>query len=470
MEKGELKVGDTESQLLLAFYGDDFTGSTDALEALAKSGAKTVLFLAPPSAELLAARFPDVRCVGVAGVSRSLGPEEMERELRPAFEALRELGPKVVHYKVCSTFDSSPHVGSIGKAVDIGAEAFGRQRFVPVLAGVPALGRYTLFGHHFAASIGGIYRLDRHPVMSRHPVTPMDEADLRLHLAKQTERSIGLLSVLDQQAGPEAMQVRLEERLREGCGIILFDVLDDALLKRVGGLLWREAERGPLFAAGSSGVEYALAAHWIDAGLIGDSFPSPREPGPAEQLLVISGSCSPVTAGQIDHSLRQGFALLKAPVLELAHSDPARVQQAEERLVLQAEEALRSGRSVVVCTSLGPDDDTIGPLRELLASRGLPASESGRLLGAGLGRAARRLAAGCGLRRLLVAGGDTSGYIVKELGIYALELLAPLVPGGPLCRAFAEEPALDGLELALKGGQVGPPDYFVRVQQGRLDR
>src|SRR5687768_1761647 len=110
-------------KLLLAFYGDDFTGSTDALEFLSRAGAKTVLFIEPPTAEQLD-RYEGLEAIGVAGMTRSMVPEDMENVLRPAFTSLKELGARHVHYKVCSTFDSSPTIGSIGKATDIGAEVF----------------------------------------------------------------------------------------------------------------------------------------------------------------------------------------------------------------------------------------------------------------------------------------------------------------------------------------------------------
>ena len=143
-----------QSSLLLAFYGDDFSGSTDAMEALALAGVPTALFLQPPSAEQLA-RLPDLRAVGLAGVSRSLPAGEMERELLPAFTALRKLGAPLVHYKVCSTFDSSPETGSIGRAIDLGRQIFAAS-FVPLVVGAPVLGRYCAFGNLFARSgVGG---------------------------------------------------------------------------------------------------------------------------------------------------------------------------------------------------------------------------------------------------------------------------------------------------------------------------
>src|SRR6266550_8187542 len=138
----------TQHKLLLAFYGDDFTGSTDALEFLSRAGAKTVLFIEPPTPEQLG-RYKDLDAIGVAGMTRSMNPAVMEKELRPAFESLKKLGAKHIHYKVCSTFDSSPVIGNIGKAIDIGAEIFSSS-FIPLLVAAPALGRYCVFGNLFA--------------------------------------------------------------------------------------------------------------------------------------------------------------------------------------------------------------------------------------------------------------------------------------------------------------------------------
>src|SRR5438270_12774619 len=121
------------NDLLICFYGDDFTGSTDALESLTQTGAPAALFLEPPSPDRLA-RYPGLLAVGVAGMTRSLAPAAMEAELRPALAALRGLGAPHVHYKVCSTFDSSPAIGSIGRVMDVAAELFGA-RFLPLLVG-----------------------------------------------------------------------------------------------------------------------------------------------------------------------------------------------------------------------------------------------------------------------------------------------------------------------------------------------
>src|SRR5690349_13378598 len=193
----------TRSELLLAFYGDDFTGSTDAMEALALSGLRTVLFLSPPAPEFLLAKFPDLRCIGVAGTSRAMSPAEMDTELEPVLRELWALRAPLTHYKVCSTFDSAPEVGSIGHVADMVRAKLTSGAIISVLAGAPPLRRYTVFGNHFAAAGEEVFRLDRHPTMSRHPTTPMHEADLRVHLSHQTQAGIGLMS-LPELAGDEA--------------------------------------------------------------------------------------------------------------------------------------------------------------------------------------------------------------------------------------------------------------------------
>ena len=183
------------SDRLLSYYGDDFTGSTDVLEALASNGVATVLFLDTPDARQLR-DFSGCRAIGVAGESRSRDPEWMSAHLPSIFRGLKVYGAPLCQYKVCSTFDSSPQHGNIGRALEIGQEVFGGS-YVPIVVGAPHLKRFVLFGNLFAAGPGGgIYRIDRHPSMRYHPVTPMREGDLRSHLKLQTDREIGLFDIL----------------------------------------------------------------------------------------------------------------------------------------------------------------------------------------------------------------------------------------------------------------------------------
>jgi uncharacterized protein YgbK (DUF1537 family) len=457
--------GQDQVKRLLCYYGDDFTGSTDVLEALFQAGLKTILFLEPPTLEMLREQFRDLDCYGVAGVGRSLSPEGMERELRPLLTTMKNAGAAVVHYKICSTFDSSPDIGSIGKAMEIGRDVFGG-RYVPLLVGVPYLRRYTVFGNHFAAAGDRIHRLDRHPTMSQHPVTPMVEADLRKHLQKQTKLQTSLFDILSLEGADREVQGRLEQLIEEEQPeVVLFDVLDDPRLERAGRLIWQEANDGEgLFVVGSSGVEYALNACWKADGILPPVEQEVVVFESVDRLLVVSGSCSPVTEKQIQRALEAGFIGIRVPMNELIQ--PELAQEVQMRLQQEARAVLESGRSVVLYTASGPQDQTIALIRETLAAQGLKAEDSGRILGKALGELTRELVAETGLSRILIAGGDTSGYITRELGIYALACKAALEPGGPLCRAYSTEPQFDGLELVLKGGQVGGENFFDKVKVG----
>ncbi len=179
---------------LIAFYGDDFTGSTDALECLAATGLRSVLFVDVPTPEVLA-RFEGLDAIGIAGNSRSLTPEEMEEAIPRALHALERSGAPILHYKVCSTFDSSPSIGSFGRVMDIARRELGRST-IPIVVGAPKLARYSFFGTLFARHNvdGTVHRIDRHPTMSVHPTTPMREADMRRHIGAQTSQQIALLA------------------------------------------------------------------------------------------------------------------------------------------------------------------------------------------------------------------------------------------------------------------------------------
>jgi uncharacterized protein YgbK (DUF1537 family) len=130
--------------LLVSFYGDDFTGSTAVMEVLTFAGLPTVLFLGVPTGEQLA-RFKGYRGIGIAGVARSQSTDWMEINLPPVFQTLAGLNAPVSHYKVCSTFDSAPHVGSIGRAIDLAAPVLGGA-WHPLLVAAPAIARYQAFG------------------------------------------------------------------------------------------------------------------------------------------------------------------------------------------------------------------------------------------------------------------------------------------------------------------------------------
>lgn len=443
---------------LVAFYGDDFTGSSAAMEVLAFAGLPTVLFLDPPSPERLA-RFRSHRAVGIAGTARSRPPAWMDENLPPVFRLLRSLGAPVLHYKVCSTFDSSPEVGSIGRAADI-AIGLLRPAWVPMVVADPGMGRYQCFGHLFAAAGGRGHRLDRHPTMSRHPTTPMDEAELNRHLARQTNRRLGLVDFVAMKRGDAGRQ--LDQALAEGAEVISLDVLDWDTLVEAGRLVW---ERGghPVFGLGSQGFEAALVAYWQRSGLLPTQEQAER-PGPVERIACVSGSVSPATAEQVAHALAHGWEGIRLDVARAV--DAAGWDREVGRATDAALAALGQGRDPLVFTATGPDDPAVPALLQATQAAGVPLAEVNERLGTGLGRVLDRVVRQGRLTRAVISGGDTSGRAASMLGIDALTAIAPLDPGSPLCRAHAPEGGLDGLQVALKGGQVGRPDFLVAVKQG----
>jgi uncharacterized protein YgbK (DUF1537 family) len=456
------------SQIEFTFYGDDFTGSTDALEVLTAAGMKSVLFTEPPTTDMLA-KYPGVQAVGLAGVARSLSSAEMEDELRPAFAALSALKPRHLHYKVCSTFDSSPQVGSIGRSIEIGCE-YTSQPFVPVVGGNPVLGRYCVFGNLFGQAgvshQGTIYRLDRHPTASHHPVTPMSESDLLVHLGKQTAKKSALFDVLTLGLPPGEQDAALQKLVSDGAELVLFDLLSIDQLTKVGRLIDGSVKfSSHLFSAGSSGVEMALTAYWQGIGKLAKKSSWPK-PASTDQVLVASGSCSPVTRAQISRAISVGFAEIALDSCVLADKDcNSYLLKVTEDVV----NLINTGRSVVVhsgqeTTSFRRQDSPQTPTLRNESSLEYRAESAARL-GAALGQIISSTVEGTSLQRVCIAGGDTSSYATRELGVAALEMICPTLQGAPLCRATAPGRPVDGIEICFKGGQVGRDDYFVTLTQ-----
>ena len=446
--------------LLLTYYGDDFTGSTDAMEAMAAAGVPTLLCLESPTPELLA-RFPEVRCVGLAGSSRGRTPQWMDDELPRAFARLAALGAPILQYKVCSTFDSSPGIGSIGRAIDIGVRHM-PGKWSPMIVGAPRLKRYQAFGNLFASVDGTGYRLDRHPTMSRHPVTPMDEADLRLHLQRQTARQIDLVDLVAVRSPGASSNVR--QLMRGDPPVVLIDVLDEETLAAAGRLVWEERGDG-VFTASSSGLQYALTAHWRANGLVPQT-PALPVAKPVEAIAAVSGSCSPVTAGQIRWARNNGFQVER---LDLRRALDPHFHDAEvERVLSVAAQALTRGQSPLIFSAEGPDDPSVVDFDAIAKEAGLARFDAARRVGETLAEVMRRLLDRTPLSRVVVAGGDSSGEVAGALGISALSVAAGMAPGSPLCRAWSGNPARDGLEIALKGGQIGTASFFGSVREGRV--
>ena len=440
---------------LVAWYGDDFTGSSAVLEALSFAGLPSVLFFDIPT-EAQWARFAGVRGVGIASVARSKGPAWMEEHLPPAFEWLAARRAPINHYKVCSTLDSSPHIGSIGKAIDIAATHF-KAPWIPCLIASPINRRYQVFGHLFASAPGGVFRLDRHPVMARHPVTPMDESDVVQHLTKQTNRP---MSLIDIEALGDDADAALRQAIHQGAEVISLDSLDEAHLARTGRLIWEHRGDG-LFAVGSQGLEYAVIAHWQEAGILETVEPS-KSAGPVERIIVVSGSISPVTAIQIDWAEAHGFEIIPLDVARIVAGEQGAMQDALDAAL----SAMNAGRDPLILSARGSDDSSIATMHEAVQRLGLSDDVANARIGEALGQLLSKFLKITGLRRAVISGGDTSGYASHQLGLFALSAIAPTIPGAALLQGHGDDREIDGLQLALKGGQMGSPDYFGWIKRG----
>jgi len=455
-----------DAGILIGFYGDDFSGTTATAETLTQSGVPTVIFTNPPSLSYLQRRFPLVRALGISGTARTLPADAIKQELTPVFLAMQSYRAPIYLYKVCSTFDSSARVGSIGKAIELGLKIFAPE-FVPVLAAAPKFGRYTVFGNHFAAvGAGDIFRLDRHPSMSKHPVTPMQEADLGRHLAAQTELRSGLINILDINAGPALINSRIDGFVAAGVPIIFFDCITENDLNAVCATIFRRnSKTKPLFFVGSQELGYGLAAACNAAGLLPersklrlpDKMGTDRGP-----LLVLSGSCATVTGEQIRWARKNGFVDVAIHPQDLL--DDEKKIFLKQKIVARALEALAHGDSVILHTAVGPQDPRIKAMEEMTEKLSLTTTEANETLGNELGDMACNIVGNSQVKRLVIAGGDTAGRIQQSLKIEALQVSKPIGIGAPLCYVFSKQPEFNGLEMAFKGGQVGSRDYLYQAQ------
>ena len=420
----------------IGFLADDLTGASDVLAQAHAQGLDAMLVLDP------ARSMPDdADVVGIAGPARSLAGDALDEAVRSGLAPLASLDLSVLLYKVCSTFDSSPTVGSIGRGIELLHERFPGHGPVPVVPAQPGFGRYTAFSQHFGAYAGEVYRLDRHPVMSRHPSTPMHEADLRLVLGEQLtgRRQVPGLHL------PTYVDGSFDERwkhLRETLDSAAFvvDAVDEAQMDSVAEALVRgRPPAGPALVVGSGGIMAALAR-------LRGGAPRRRPDATASRgpTLVVSASASTTTAGQIADAVGHGWVDVPIPAGDFASGVTGRAWSAA------VEAALRAGRDVVAHTTQGPDDPRLSA-----------GSATSAAVGGTIGRLAGDLARRGLTRDVVVCGGDTSSHALLAMGVSELRVSEQFVTAGPICTTD-DAAAVAGCRVLLKGGQVGPPDLFRR--------
>ncbi len=428
----------------LCFYGDDFTGAAENLAQFHRHGLKARLYFEPADHARVRREAAELDVVGIAGVARSRAPEEMRSLLDDAFSLFASLEAPLNQYKICSTFDSAPHVGNFAVAIEM-AQRFWPGATIPVLAATPDFGRYTAFANLFSMHRHAIHRLDRNPALTNHPSTPMTEADLRLHLAALGTRQPGAIMLPELDQGVDALADLMDARGSHGAPVVL-DTVDNSQLRTVCAAIWQLSGRQNVFCLAAQGLPQGIGG--LIAADLGRS-PAVTSPvaagtGPA---LVLSGSCAEQTAVQLSAVEAAGWEMIHLPLATL-HTMQDVVKVVEDispRMI----EALAAGRSTAIFTARG------------FATEEFSADRT-TLVGQALATLFRTAASETDIRRVILAGGDSSSYAMRNSGAYALEISAFAGRhSSHICRLLAES-EVDGIEVVLKGGQVGGDDFFLR--------
>ena len=269
--------------------------------------------------------------------------------------------------------------------------------------------------------------------------------------------------------GKEKARKQVQNWLEKNARLILFDALSIGQLNTACSMIWEHTEPGKtLFSVGSQDLGYGLGEEWKRLGLLPALLKPMRgvegnTPGP---LLVVSGSCATMTGRQIEWALAHGYFEIAVAVDDLF--DLIGRKKEAERIIRDAVSALKEGRSVVIHSAVGPDDPRISKMTERARELGISSEKATNLLGETLGRITRRVILASGVRRAVLAGGDSSGRITKFLDVAAIQVGKSLGTSAPICYVYSFHPGIDGLEIAFKGGQIGEEEYFDCVRVERL--
>jgi uncharacterized protein YgbK (DUF1537 family) len=412
---------------LLGCIADDFTGATDLASMLVQNGMRTVQVIGVPDGPL-----PEADAVVVALKSRTAPVAEAVADSLAAAEALLAAGAKQMLFKICSTFDSTD-AGNIGPVADALLKRLGAG-FALVCPAFPANGRSVYQGHLFVGA-----HLLNESGMENHPLTPMRDPNLVRVLTRQTEGSVGLIPYPVVAQGPAALRSAASRLAEGGRRYAIVDaVMNDDLMA-----LGEAAAAHPLLVGGS-GIAMGLPENFRRAGLL----PAREDAGalpPAKGFCaVVAGSCSRATLGQI------GFARDHAPTLELdALTTPDAATLAAQALAW-VEGRLDAALPVVIAASAPPEK--VAALQQKLGrdAAGVLVEDAMAAIAAGL--------VSRGVGRLVVAGGETSGAVVKRLGVARLRIGAEIDTGVPWTVA---EPI--GIHMALKSGNFGGRDFFLKA-------
>lgn len=413
---------------LLGCIADDFTGATDLANMLVRGGMRTVQSIGIPSAEVAAGL--DADAVVIALKSRTTAASEAVAESLAALQWLRDQGCEQIFFKYCSTFDSTA-AGNIGQVSEALLEALGSD-FTLACPAFPENGRTIFRGHLFVQD-----QLLSESGMQHHPLTPMTDANLVRVLQSQTRLPVGLLRYDSIAQGVEAVRSRIAELRGQGVALAIADALSDADLYTLGAA----CADLPLLTGGS-GLALGLPENFRRAGKLRD-LDAASLPKVAGGEVVLAGSASLATNAQVDAWLEAERPAWRIDPLALA---------AGEAVVEQALAFAREQQGTVLIYATSTPEEVKAVQRQLGAER------AGALVENALGEIARGLR-DSGVRRFVVAGGETSGAVVKALDVRLLQIGAQIDPGVPATVSNGGEP----LALALKSGNFGGRDFFSKA-------
>ena len=414
--------------ILLGCIADDFTGATDLANTLVKAGMRTVQLLGVPRAGL---KVPDADCVIVALKSRSNPASEAVALSLGALDWLRKQGAQQFYFKYCSTFDSTDK-GNIGPVADALLDAIGSD-FTVFNPSFPTNKRTVYKGYLFVGD-----ELLSESGMRNHPLTPMTDPSLVRVLQRQTMHKVGLVQFPTIVRGAAAVRAALDELRRQGVRHVVLDSITDDHLMTLG-----EACAQMKLVTGGSGMAMGLPANFIRGGLMkpGQSAALPHVGGPT---VVIAGSCSVATQGQVAFMRKDHEAFELDPIAIASGRDLA-----EEALDWAA--GRLSEKPVLIYSTASPE-------RVQAVQSKLGREHAGTLVEETLGKIAKGLVAR-GVRRMVVAGGETSGAVVGSLGVEGLAIGPEIDPGVPWTVSIGAPP----IALALKSGNFGTQDFFTKA-------
>ena len=417
--------------MTLAFgcIADDYTGASDVANTLAKQGLRTVQTIGIPADDL---NLPQADAVVVSLKIRSVAASDAVARARAASAWLRERGAAHVMYKICSTFDSTD-AGNIGPVLDA-LRADAGEMTVLVTPAFPETGRTVYQGNLFV----GALPLNESPLKD-HPLNPMRDANLVRVLARQSAAGVGLIDLTIVAHGADAIRDRLAQLSTDNVGSAIADAVSERDLEAIGG-----AALGQRLSVGASGLGLGLARGLIAAGAARRHGRTPLRDRPiGGPAACLAGSCSRATLEQI------AKAEQTMPVLRL---DPEKLVdgRGETQRALDWAAQQMAGSPVLITSSGQPD-----------MVSGLQARHGREAVGHAIEQALATIAEGLverGVRRLVVAGGETSGAVVDRLAIPAFELGPEIAAGVPVLRALGGHRG--EMVLALKSGNFGGEAFF----------